>query len=104
MYVGSIINPTTGNVFQPAEFPETNFGGPAFPDTNDENYRIDYGGNPQNPWNNGNPANSFPKFGAFVYSPKDQGLMVGTGWWTAMPIRPFSKTLQPNDYTCNVLH
>src|SRR5579872_1773569 len=98
MYVGSIVNPTTGNVFQPSEYPETDTGTAAFDDS-DPNYRIDYGGNPNDPLNGGNPATSDGKFG-FTYSPKDQGLLVATGWWTAMPIRPFSGTLTSNQYTC----
>jgi hypothetical protein len=100
MYVGSILNPTTGKVFQPSEYPESNNGSAVFTATNDTNYRIDYGGNPDNPWNFGNPAISNPKFGSFVYTPKDQGLLVGTGWWSAMPMKAFSGKLNPNKYAC----
>jgi hypothetical protein len=100
MYLGSVINPTTGKVFQPAEYPETDDGTAAFTNTDDANYRIDYGGNPDNPWNQGNPAVSNPRFGSFVYAPKDQGLLAATGWWTAMPMKPFSGKLDPNKYAC----
>ncbi len=98
-YTGSIVNPTTGNVFQGSEFPETTTGTPAFP-TNDPNYRIDYGGNPDNPYNQGNPASSDGKYG-FTYVPSDQGLLVATGWWSAMPIKPFSGGLNMGVIGCN---
>ncbi len=98
-YTGSILNPTTGAVFQPSEFPETTTGTPAFPN-NDPNYRIDYGGNPDNPYNQGNPAQSNGKYG-FTYVPSDQGLLIATGWWSAMPIKPFSGTLNMGAIACN---
>jgi len=98
LYAGSIINPTTNNVFQPTEYPESSDGSAALKD-NDANYRIDYGGNPDNPLNQGNPATSDGKYG-FTYQPKDEGLLVATGWWTSMPIRPFSGALTTGQFAC----
>ena len=66
-YTGSINDPSTGNVFQPSEFPEATNGSAAL-SNNDPNYRIDYGGNPDNPYNQGNPAHSDGKYG-FTYVP-----------------------------------
>jgi|SRR5579884_192713 len=98
-YVGSIINPTTGSVFQPSEYPESSIGSAALSD-NDANYRIDYGGNPDNPFNQGNPAQSDGKYG-FTYVPSDQGLLMATGWWSAMAIKPFSGNLNMGKIGCN---
>jgi hypothetical protein len=101
MYVGSIENTANGNnVFQPAEYPETGFGGAALPSTSDENYRIDYGGNPNNPLNQGNPAISDGTF-AFTYVPGDAGLEAADGFWTSMAIRPYSGAIAEGaNYTC----
>jgi len=104
MYVGSINNPLSvggSTVFQPTEYPESATNTPVFPSTNDANYRIDYGGNPNNPYNQGNPATSDGHFG-FVYAPKDEGFLVATGWWSAMPIKPFTTTVlrEGTDYQC----
>lgn len=101
MYVGSVNNPLTNNVFQPAEFPETTNGQPADPSTNDMYYRIDYGGNPNNPWNQGNPAHTVLPM-TFVYAPGNQGLMVATGWWSALPIPAFAGAITEGvNFSCN---
>lgn len=98
-YVGSLVNPITSAVFQPSEYPESSTGSEIF-STNDPNYRIDYGGNPSDPYNNGNPAVSDGKWG-FVYTPENEGFMAGTGWWQSMAIKPFSGQLtQGVQYTC----
>ncbi|HEV3154401.1 MAG TPA: Tad domain-containing protein [Candidatus Baltobacteraceae bacterium] len=95
MYLGSIVNPTTGNVFQQAEFPEGTSGSAVLANSeNDGYYRIDYGGNPDNTWNHGNPAISNGK-AAFTYSPANAGLLAATGWWSAMPVPTFKGTLTP---------
>ncbi len=98
-YTGSINDPSTGNVFQPSEFPEATNGSAAL-SNNDPNYRIDYGGNPDNPYNQGNPAHSDGKYG-FTYVPSDQGLLVATGWWSAMAIKPFAGTLNMAAVACS---
>jgi hypothetical protein len=99
MYVGSIVNPDTKQVFQPAEFPESSNNLPVFGD-DDPYYRIDYGGNPDNPYNNGNPAISNGTF-AFTYTPGDQGVSANLGWWTAMSVKPFAGQITAGvDFTC----
>ena len=100
MYVGSIVNPKQGaSVYQQSEFPESGYNGAIFSD-NDPNYRIDYGGNPNNPYNGGNPAISNGKAG-FTYVPGDEGILAATGWWGSMAIKPFMSTIQQGStYTC----
>jgi hypothetical protein len=101
IYVGSIQNSANHNtVFQPAEYPETSNNTTLAFTNDDQNYRIDYGGSPSNPDNNGDPATSDGHFG-FTYTPKDQGLLAGTGWWQSMPIKPFAGNLTAGtDFTC----
>lgn len=102
MYVGSILNPDQGsgtNVFQQTEFPESASDSAIFSD-DDPNYRIDYGGNPNNPNNGGNPAISDGKAG-FTYVPGDEGLLAADGWWGSMAIKPFGGTIQEGvNYSC----
>lgn len=99
MYVGSLVNPVTNKVFQPAEYPESPNNLPVFSD-NDPNYRIDFGGSPNDPNNYGNPAVSDGKFG-FTYTPANEGILAATGWWQSMSVRPFSGNLTPGkDFTC----
>ena len=98
-YVGSIVNPTTNAVFQPSEYPEST-NGSAVLSGSDANYRIDYGGNPDDPLNGGNPATSNGK-ADFQYTPGNPGLLVATGWWGAMPIPTFaSKLTAGTSFTC----
>ena len=104
LYVGSIFNPLSPGgsaVFQPTEYPESATNTPVFPATDDPNYRIDYGGNPNNPNNQGNPAVSNP-IGAFQYVAANEGFLAATGWWSAMPIKPFTTytLVQGTDYQC----
>jgi hypothetical protein len=103
MYLGSVTNPITGNVFQPSEFPESTTGSPvlgSLGDTYDQNYRIDYGGYQGNPY--GNPGNaSTTSSGVWHFQAQYPGIQVFTGWWTAMPIRPFMGNLQQGtSFTC----
>lgn len=92
MYLGSLTNPTTNQVFQPTEYPETDDGNAADKSSNDGYYRIDFGGNPNNPWNSGNPAKS-DGVATFTYNPANPGLLSATGWWSAMPIATFAGQL-----------
>lgn len=99
MYVGSLIDPVTSEVFQGAEYPESSTGTPVF-SGDDVNYRIDYGGNPNNPDNFGNPAISDGKWG-FTYTPQNAGILAATGWWESMAIKPFAGQLTNGvQYTC----
>jgi hypothetical protein len=101
MYVGSLENNKTGNaVFQPTEYPETASNTAAIPSNSDFNYRIDFGGNPDNTLNNGNPLNSDGVSGFSNNAPTTEGLQVGTGWWGSMAIKPSGSIVQGTDYTC----
>ncbi len=96
-----MVNPTTNQVFQPAEYPESDDGQPKDASSNDRYYRIDFGGNPNNPWNAGNPAVS-NGIATFVYDPANAGLLAATGWWSAMPIATFMNQLQIGvQFQCN---
>ncbi|HEV3152334.1 MAG TPA: pilus assembly protein TadG-related protein [Candidatus Baltobacteraceae bacterium] len=99
MYVGSLVNPSSNSVFQGAEYPESATNTPIF-SGDDNNYRIDYGGNPNNADNQGNPAVSDGKWG-FTYTPQNEGFLAATGWWESMAIKPFSGQLSNGvQYTC----
>jgi Putative Flp pilus-assembly TadE/G-like len=99
MYVGSLYDPVTNVVFQGSEFPESATN-TAVLSGDDPSYRIDYGGNPNDPYNDGNPAVSDGKWG-FTYTPQDPGFLAATGWWESMAIKPFSGQLQSGvSYTC----
>ncbi len=101
MYAGSIENNLTGNaVFQPAEYPESATNRPVL-SGNDRNYRIDFGGNPNNSDNVGSPLTAF-NFGLFVGgAQRDQGMLVATGWWTSLGIKPLPYAVaEGTDFTC----
>lgn len=102
MYVGSLIDPasTSNSVFQPSEFPaSTNDQALGF-GNDDQYYRIDYGGNPNNTYNSGNPASSNGDNG-FVYSANNPGLEVADGFWSTMAIKPFAGQLTPgSSFSC----
>jgi hypothetical protein len=101
MYVGSVVNPdsATNAVFQPSEFPETGYGSAAITASNDQNYRIDYGGNPDDVYNNGNPASS-NGVAAFTYQASNMGLEVADGFWGSMAIQPFEGNISSGSFTC----
>jgi hypothetical protein len=85
MYPGTIVNPQTGQPFQPVEHPEsfTNSNVLAGGPNPDLWYQVDFGGN---------PATSNGK-ATFTYNPGNTGLMTAVGWWSSIPINPFSGTL-----------
>ncbi|MDQ2866630.1 MAG: hypothetical protein M3R51_10420, partial [Candidatus Eremiobacteraeota bacterium] len=100
MEVGGVINPKTGQPFQPAEFPESASNAPVFTSNNDANLRIDFGGNINKPYNNsGNPQNSTPA-GQFMGTIGNQLMDVYTGWWTSIAVPPYSGTVSSSSYTC----
>jgi hypothetical protein len=94
LWVGSIVNPAsvTSSVFQTSEYPESSNNSSVGFANSDQYYRIDFGGNPNNTLNPGDPATSNGNNG-FVYGAAYPGLMVADGWWTAMPIQPFAGNL-----------
>lgn len=94
MYVGSLLNPasTSNAVFQPSEYPESSSDASLGFANDDQYYRIDYGGNPNNTDNSGNPATS-DGVSSFTYSANNPGLEVADGWWSTMAIKPFSGDL-----------
>ncbi|MGH7736793.1 MAG: pilus assembly protein TadG-related protein [Candidatus Tyrphobacter sp.] len=96
MYVGSLVNPAsaTGAVFQPSEYPDSATGSALGFSSGDEYYRIDYGGNPNDAYNSGNPAVSNGQSG-FMYQATNPGLEVADGFWSTMAIKPFAGVLTP---------
>lgn len=90
LWVGSLINPAsaTNAVFQPSEYPESSDNEPVGFANSDEYYRIDFGGNPSDTYNTGNPA--VVSGGGYYYQGLYPGLQAADGWWTAMPIQPFA--------------
>lgn len=94
MYVGSLVDPasTTSSVFQPSEFPDSSTNSAVGYSNDDQYYRIDYGGNPNDSYNNGNPASSNGSNG-FTYSANNPGLEVADGFWSTMAIKPFAGQL-----------
>lgn len=96
LWVGSIENPdsATNAVFQPSEYPESSNDQSEGFANNDEYYRLDFGGNPSETYNTGDPSTSNGSNG-FTYSAKYPGLLTADGWWTAIPIQPFVGNLTP---------
>ena len=101
MYAGSLQNNLNGNaVFQPTEYPESPNNRAVFAD-NDPQYRIDFGGNPNDPYNLGSPFTAF-SYGLFLGGgQQDQGLLVFTGWWTSLGIKPLPYAVHEGpDFRC----
>lgn len=94
LWVGSIVDPASlsSSVFQSSEYPESSNNQSVGFANSDRYYRIDFGGNPNDPLNTGDPATSDGNSG-FVYGAAYPGLLVADGWWTAMPIQPFAGNL-----------
>lgn len=102
MWVGSLVDPAsaTNAVFQSSEFPESSNNQAVGFTNDDQYYRLDFGGNPNNTYNPGDPSTSDGS-GGYTYSASYPGLYVADGWWTAMPIAPFAGKLTPGtSYTC----
>jgi hypothetical protein len=106
MELGAMVNPVSGKVFQPPEFPEAAAtgagGGPTETTDNDQYLRIDYGGNANCTYGNcGNPATVVaPAQGVYQGTIENQGLDVYTGWWTTVAVEPYSGTLASGQYAC----
>ncbi len=102
MYAGSLQNNLNGNkVFQPTEYPESAQNRALF-SNHDPQYRIDFGGNPNNPDNYGSPFTAFSN-GLFVGNgaQEDQGMLVFTGWWTSLAIKPLPYAVTEGaDFAC----
>jgi hypothetical protein len=102
MYVGSMEDPASSSnaVFQPPEYPESPSDASLGLTNGDEYYRVDYGGNPSDIYNSGNPATSNGTNG-FTYSASNPGLEVADGFWSTMPIKPFAGQLTAgSSFTC----
>ncbi|HUY41911.1 MAG TPA: pilus assembly protein TadG-related protein [Candidatus Dormibacteraeota bacterium] len=102
MWVGSMVDPASSSsaVFQPSEYPESSDDQTAGFSNNDRYYRVDYGGNPNNTYNPGDPSTSDGS-GGFTYSASHPGLYVADGWWSTMAIKPFAGALSAgSSFTC----
>jgi hypothetical protein len=87
---GVIVDPRTGNPFQP---PETY--GPATTATGPNNWNwfaVSYGGN---------VVKAFPGYNAYAESVNNPEFSAATGWWNAIPIKPFSGALDTGSLTCS---
>ncbi len=103
MWVGSLVNPSSlsSAVFQASEYPESSNNQTTGFANNDQYYRIDYGGNPNNTNNTGDPSTS-DGVGGFYYTASEPGLYVADGWWSTMDIKPFAGNLVAGtNYTCH---
>jgi len=88
---GNIVNPATGNPFQPVE--DYRGGNADSLDAyNHDWYQVSFAGN---------PSTAHP--GSDWYSTQLNGphFEAATGWWSTIPIKPFSGTLSPSSLTCN---
>jgi Putative Flp pilus-assembly TadE/G-like len=89
MQPGVIVNPRTGTTFQPTEQygPATTATGP-------------------NNWNwftiswPGNAAKAFPAFDAYAERVNGPEYSAVTGWWNAVPMKPFSGAINPDQLSC----
>ena len=86
---GYLVDPRTGKTFQPVETygPSTSATGP----NNWNWFTIQYGGN---------AATAFPKVDAYAEKVNGPEFSAVTGWWNAVPIKPFSGKLDPSQLTC----
>lgn len=103
MYVGSMIDPASSSsaVFQPSEYPDSSTNSSLGFTNSDQYYRIDYGGNPSNANNTGNPATSNGTSG-YTYAADNPGLEVADGFWSTIAIKPFAGNLTAGtSFTCH---
>jgi Putative Flp pilus-assembly TadE/G-like len=86
---GFLNDPRTGAPFQPVESygPATNATGPS----NWNWFTIQFGGN---------PATAFPKYDAYAERVNGPEFSAVTGWWNAVPIKPFSGKLDTAQLSC----
>ncbi|HEY0613552.1 MAG TPA: pilus assembly protein TadG-related protein [Candidatus Elarobacter sp.] len=89
MQPGVVVNPRTGQPFQPVERygPATSGSGP-------------------NGWNwftvsyPGNSAKAFPKFNAYAEHVNGPEYSAVTGWWNSVPMKPFSGAINTDTLSC----
>ena len=86
---GYLNDPRTGMPFQPVEIygPPTN---PSGPDSWNW-FTIQFGGN---------PATAFPKKDAYAERVNEPEFSAVTGWWIAVPMKPFSGKLDMGSVSC----
>ncbi len=102
MWAGSLVDPASASsaVFQQSEYPESSNDQTTGFANSDLYYRIDFGGNPNDTLNAGDPSTS-NGVGGYTYTATHSGLYVAAGWWTAMPIQPFAGPLTSGvNYSC----
>ena len=87
---GYLVNPQTGNPFQPIE----SYAGAGTSGTGPNGwnwFNVNYGGN---------PATAFPKWDAYAERVNGPEFSAVTGWWNAIPIRPYSGPLNMGAIPC----
>ncbi len=88
---GKIVNPQTGQPFQPAE----DFSGGTTTATgpNGHNWFVnDYGGN---------DAQAYPTKNAYAERINGPEFSAVTGWWSTIPLKPYSGKLAAGSFTCS---
>jgi Putative Flp pilus-assembly TadE/G-like len=91
---GTIVNPVTGNPFQsPETLGLTNVAatGPSTGSANWNWFTIAYGGN---------SAKAYPSADAYSMHVTAPEFSVATGWWNAIPVKPFSGALNMGSVSC----
>ncbi len=91
---GTIVNPITGTPFQSPEtlgLSNMTATGPSTGSSNWNWFTVAYGGN---------SARAFPSFDAYSMKVTGPEFSAVTGWWNAIPIKPFSGALDMGNVAC----
>jgi Putative Flp pilus-assembly TadE/G-like len=91
---GEIVNPNTSSAFQPVEslgLTGTTATGPSTGSGTWNWFTIAFGGN---------SAHAYPNFDAYSMRVTGPEFSVATGWWNAIPIKPFSGSLDMGSVAC----
>jgi hypothetical protein len=85
---GQIVNPRTGKKFQPVE--DYRVGGTSTTFGKDW-FQVDFGGN---------DATAFAAKNYFIQDMSHDEFSAATGWWSSIPIKPYSGALAGGSYAC----
>jgi hypothetical protein len=86
---GQIVNPRTGSVFQPVE---TQYAVPGVSTSFGKNwFQVDYGGN---------AATAHASQDYYIQNMSVDEFSAATGWWSSIPIKPYSGALADASYAC----
>ena len=85
---GQIVNPMTGKPFQPVEGYALSGVGTTW---NKNWFQVDFGGN---------AATAFAKQDFYIQNMNVEEFSAATGWWSSIPIKPYSGPLNNGSYGC----